>query len=93
MLRGSAAFVLSTMARSGQGQLRDSPALATGTAIIRGQVLAADGAHIRKARVTLASDTASIEPAYSDANGRFEFSNLPAARYSLAASKTGFAPR
>src|SRR4029077_1532829 len=70
-----------------------NPAPVTGTAVIRGQVLAADDTPIRKARVTITSDTSSsFEPAYSDANGRFEFPNLPAGRYSLATSKTGFAP-
>jgi protocatechuate 3,4-dioxygenase beta subunit len=61
-----------------------------GTAVIRGVVLAADtGTPIRRAQVrATASGTRRL--ATTDAQGRFEFGDMPAGRYTISASKGGF---
>jgi hypothetical protein len=64
----------------------------TDTGLVRGRIVA-DGADIpiRKARVTLTPDAGGhIDPAYSDIEGRFEFSSVPRGRYTVAAWKTGY---
>lgn len=66
----------------------------TGTAKILGRVTAADtGQPLRRAQVTL---TGAQPPnpvrksTTTDADGRFEFAELPAGTFSISASKTGF---
>ncbi|MDP2319262.1 MAG: carboxypeptidase-like regulatory domain-containing protein [Acidobacteriota bacterium] len=83
----------------GQGPLRgqaratplrdDAP---RGTAVIRGQIVAADtGAPIRRAQVRVSSPEArESRVAATDAQGRFEVKELPAGRYTINASKGGF---
>lgn len=63
-----------------------------GTAILRGQIVAADsGAPIRRAQVRIASPEArESRVATTDAQGRFEIRELPAGRYLMTASKGGF---
>jgi len=60
-----------------------------GTAVIRGRVLAGDNSvPIRRAIVTLTNETLPRpvrETIYTDARGRYEFRNLPAGEYMLAA--------
>ena len=65
---------------------------ATGTAVIRGRIVAADtGAPIRRAQVrAVSSDTRGSRLATTDGQGRFEFRDLPAGRWELTASKAGF---
>ncbi|MFA5909933.1 MAG: carboxypeptidase-like regulatory domain-containing protein [Vicinamibacterales bacterium] len=82
-----------------QGQLR-GPARANapradaprGTAVMRGQIVAADnGAPIRRAQVRIVSNEAREgRLAATDAQGRFEIKELPAGRYTMTASKGGF---
>jgi hypothetical protein len=69
--------------------VRDTP---TGTSIIRGRVVAADtGAPIRRAQVrAMAGEIRESRMASTDAQGRFELRDLPAARWDLTASKAGF---
>lgn len=78
----------------GRGFPRDArqQASATGTAIIRGRVVAADsGAPIRRAQVrALANDTRGSRLASTDGQGRFELRDLSAGRWELTASKAGF---
>jgi hypothetical protein len=66
----------------------------TGTARIRGRVVVAQtGAPLRRAQVSLNSSTPQAPMAravMTDAEGRFEFAQLPAGRYSVAVSKTGY---
>jgi hypothetical protein len=72
-----------------QTPVRDRP-LASGTAIVRGQVLdATTGAPIRRARVLI---YAGREPVASqtDAEGRFELREVPAGKHTLNVSKTGY---
>src|SRR5436190_3475134 len=63
------------------------------TATIRGRVLTAGtGIPVRKARVTLAPDAgASVDPVYSDNDGRFVFSAVTPRHYILTAWKAGYA--
>ena len=78
-----------------RGQARATPPRADaprGTAVIRGQIMAADtGAPIRRAQVRISSaDARESRVAATDAQGRFEIKELPAGRYTVAASKGGF---
>jgi protocatechuate 3,4-dioxygenase beta subunit len=63
-----------------------------GTAILRGQVIAADnGTPIRRAQVRVSSpEVRESRVAATDAQGRFEIKELPAGRYTMSASKGGF---
>ena len=63
-----------------------------GTAVIRGQIVAADnGAPIRRAQVRVnAPDVRESRVATTDQQGRFEIKELPAGRYTMTASKGGF---
>jgi protocatechuate 3,4-dioxygenase beta subunit len=63
----------------------------TGTGRILGRVLASDsGAPIRRAQVRLTAPEIGVKTALTDADGRFEFRELPAGRFSLNASKSGY---
>jgi hypothetical protein len=61
---------------------------------IAGVVLDSDNAPVRRAIVTVS--TLETPPqdavAWTDANGRFSFSDVPAGRYQLRASKSGYQP-
>jgi protocatechuate 3,4-dioxygenase beta subunit len=79
----------------GQRPARATPARADaprGTAILRGQIVAADsGVPIRRAQVRVTSPEArESRIATTDAQGRFEIRELPAGRYTMTASKGGF---
>ena len=66
---------------------------ATGTARIRGRVTAAPGgAPLRRVRLTLQTPAGPefTKVVMTDAQGRYEFSGLPAGRYSLSASKAAY---
>ena len=63
----------------------------TGTGQIRGRVLAAEtGAPIRRAQVRISSPDIVAKAALTDAEGRFEFRDLPGSRFTINASKSGF---
>lgn len=83
-------------AQGGRGQAppRD-PAARTappaGTASIAGRVLAADtGRPMKRARVQAQSPQSGGRTAITDADGRFEIAALPAGKYTVTATKTGF---
>jgi len=63
-----------------------------GTAIIRGRVVTADsGTPVRRAQVRAQSaELRANRLVNTDAQGRFEFKDLPAGRWNLTASKAGF---
>src|SRR5919198_3229268 len=63
----------------------------TGTGTIRGRVIADNGNEpLRKARVVVGGPT-SVPPAFTDDEGRFAFTKLPAGQYALTARKAGYA--
>jgi hypothetical protein len=77
-----------TPARAG----RVDPQAARGTAVLRGQVVAADtGTPIRRAQVRVsAQNVREARVTITDGQGRFEIRDLAAGRYTLTASKGGF---
>jgi hypothetical protein len=66
--------------------------LAVGTATIRGHVVRADGPPLPRAEVRLTAIETSGPPRVTttDETGGYEFTSLPAGRYTVAASKTGY---
>jgi hypothetical protein len=65
--------------------------LKTGTGRILGRVLTADtGTPIRRAQVRITAPEIGVKTALSDAEGGFEFRDLPAGRFTLNASKSGY---
>ena len=67
----------------------------TGTAVMRGRVLAADGSALRRAQVNLTAVAEAGGPlprrgATTDEQGRWEVTDLPPARYTVSASKGGY---
>src|SRR5688572_3320228 len=63
----------------------------TGTGRLRGRITAADtGAIVRRAQVRISGSDIGSKTAFTDAQGRYEFRELPAGRFSLSVSKSGF---
>jgi protocatechuate 3,4-dioxygenase beta subunit len=63
----------------------------TGTAQIRGRVLAAEtGNPIRRAQVRISGPDIVPKASLTDAEGRFEFRDLPAGRFTINATKSGY---
>jgi protocatechuate 3,4-dioxygenase beta subunit len=63
----------------------------TGTGKLRGRVVAADtGSIVRRAQVRISSPDIGSKTAFTDAQGRYEFQKLPAGRFSVRVSKSGF---
>ena len=71
---------------------RDNTAAPAGTGRIRGRVVAADTkVPLRRAQVSIAAPDVSIRRfVTTDAEGRYDFTELPAARYTISASKGGY---
>jgi hypothetical protein len=73
------------------GMLGGPRTFKTGTGRIRGRVLASDGAGpIRRAQVRISGPDVAPKAALTDAEGRYEFRDLPAGRFTLQASKSGY---
>jgi protocatechuate 3,4-dioxygenase beta subunit len=67
----------------------------TGTALVRGRVLAADTARpLRRARVTLTAPELGGEPRTTSTgmDGRYEVTDLPAGRYTIRVIRSGYLP-
>ncbi len=63
----------------------------TGTARLRGRVTAAEaGGPVRRAQVRISGPDIGSKSALTDAEGRYEFRDLPAGRFNLSATKSGF---
>ena len=65
--------------------------LKTGTGRIKGRLMTADtGAPVRRAEVRISGQEIMPKTAITDAEGRFEFRDLPAGKFTLNATKAGF---
>lgn len=63
----------------------------SGTGRIRGRVVASDtGSPVRRAQIRLSGPEVGAKTALTDAEGRFEFRDLPAGRFNMSATKAGF---
>jgi protocatechuate 3,4-dioxygenase beta subunit len=63
----------------------------TGTARLRGRVLSVEnGNPVRRAQVRIMSQDIGSKSAMTDAEGRYEFRDLPAGRFNLSATKAGY---
>ncbi|MEN3339057.1 MAG: hypothetical protein V7647_2733 [Acidobacteriota bacterium] len=63
----------------------------TGTGRIRGRVLSAEtGSAVRRVQVRVFGPDIGMKLATTDDDGRFEFRGLPAGRFSLSATKSGY---
>ncbi|PYR78567.1 MAG: hypothetical protein DMF86_05505 [Acidobacteria bacterium] len=63
----------------------------TGTGRIRGRVVSADaGAVVRRAQIRISSQDIGAKTALTDSEGRYEFKELPAGRFTLTATKAGY---
>lgn len=87
-------FVLSSATLVAQTPARDrtSPLPVTGTAAIRGRVIvSATNDVVRHAVVTISGGGTRIPAILSDEDGRFQFTALPSATFTVVAAKPGFA--
>ncbi len=65
--------------------------LKTGTGRIRGRVVASEsGTPLRRAQVRISGPDIGSKAALTDQDGRYEFRDLPAGRFNLSVSKSGF---
>jgi hypothetical protein len=63
----------------------------TGTARLRGRIVSAEsGGPVRRAQVRIIGTEIGSKNAMTDADGRYEFRDLPAGRFNLSATKAGF---
>jgi len=63
----------------------------TGTGKLRGKVVASDtGSVVRRAQVRISGTEIGTKTAFTDAQGRYEFKDLPAGRFTVSVSKSGF---
>src|SRR4051812_50115152 len=63
----------------------------TGTARLRGRVLSAEsGGPVRRAQVRIMGSDIGSKSAMTDAEGRYEFRDLPAGRLNLSAAEAGY---
>jgi hypothetical protein len=66
----------------------------TGTSVMRGRVLTADGMPLRRAQVNVmaSAQTGALQSrgTTTDADGKWEITDLPAGRYTVTASKGGY---
>ena len=72
------------------GQLPRDGQLQTGTARLRGRVTNDSGQPVRRVPVRLFGTTTRV--VNTDTNGRFDFTALPAGRYTINANRQGYSP-
>jgi protocatechuate 3,4-dioxygenase beta subunit len=62
-----------------------------GTSGVRGRILAADtGAPVRRAQVRISGPDIGTKTALTDPQGRFDFKELPAGRFTVSVAKSGY---
>src|SRR5262245_25541100 len=62
-----------------------------GTGALRGRVLSSDtGSAVRRAQVRVSGPDIGVKSTLTDAQGRFEFRELPAGRFSVNVIKSGY---
>jgi protocatechuate 3,4-dioxygenase beta subunit len=84
-----------TILPSGGGEGMQMPApgreLKTGTGVIKGRLVTADsGGPVRRAQVRISGAEILPKSTTTDNEGRYEFTGLPAGRYSISATKSGY---
>ena len=63
----------------------------TGTGRLRGRVLSADtGGPVRRAQIRISGPDIGSKSAMTDGEGRYEFRDLPAGRFTMSATKAGY---
>ena len=63
----------------------------TGTGSLRGRIVAIDtGSVVRRAQVRISGPDIGTKTALTDTQGRYEFRDLPAGRFNVTVSKSGF---
>ena len=62
----------------------------TGNGRITGRVLTMEGTPLRRAQVRIGGPEVAPKAALTDADGRYEFRDLPAGRFTLTATKSGY---
>ena len=73
------------------GGLGNRPQFKTGTGRIRGRVVQGEtGNPIRRAQVRLSGPEVGSRSATTDSEGRYEFTELPAGRFTISSTKSGF---
>ena len=68
----------------GQRQFR------TGTARILGRAISTEGTPLRRAQVRVSGQDIPMKTALTDADGRYEFRELPSGRFTVTATKSGY---
>lgn len=75
----------------GPGPVGPNRQTKTGTGRIRGRIVAADaGTAVRRAQVRIYGPEIGSKASLTDAEGRYEFRDLPAGRFNLTVTKSGF---
>jgi uncharacterized protein (DUF2141 family) len=92
MTRLLLALICATTSVLASPQQRDGVKVVSGSAQIAGTIVTADAASVplRRAIVTLYDEGVTRLSAVTDDAGTFAFTSLPAGRYSLAVSKSGY---
>ena len=63
----------------------------TGTSVVRGRIVAGDtGSPVRRAQVRISGPDIGSKMALTDNQGRYEFKDLPAGRFNVSVSKSGY---
>jgi len=63
----------------------------TGTSGLRGRIVAGDsGSPVRRAQVRISNPDIGTKTALTDNNGRYEFKDLPAGRFNVSVTKSGY---
>lgn len=91
---GAQIVVESTQIREAVGPMAGPRGqMKTGTGRITGRVLSAEtGAPLRRAQVRITAPEIGAKASLTDIEGRYEFKDLPAGRFTVNASKSGYVP-